>query len=398
MTTQQRSKNGSSRPGPAPAPTIADVLERARKGGNGASPATSSGPGMDWNDVNQRLRDRVEFVSNMRTLDSLNRDEQPRESFGDTANGLAALITALKSEQQHGGDGTGQLLQILDYVQSKDTDTLRDEVREIREALTQPGGESFLDQLYKARELGLVRGPDSENGMLATIQVLKELGLIAGNGDRPEPPSIATQIRETLDLLNMLRPPQPAQPQSVIQFGDGQVSLSEYLAIEEYKDRREAAREERELSRQRFEAGREAMNRMFDAVGEGAAYLLASEDPDFGEEVKAKANGRPASRPARPAGQSKQQPELQAGETRVVSDKDQWTTVPCDHCGATNFYDMVKRPPTFFCSECGEQNEMTINDPGNGVAEDHEHADDRGRESQTASRPRVRVATGAGAK
>lgn len=367
MATPQRQQKGAS--------SLSDVLERARKargGGGGGSASGGSNDGVDWDSINSRLAQRVEFVSNWKALETtLGGNGQSQnghsDSFSETAQGLASLISALKSDQSEGRDSSDTLLKLFEYLQQKDESTLREEIRQMKDAMSSGGTDPTLGVIQALADLGVL-SPQKGDSTLDTLKTLRELGLVENPQEKEAPKSMQDHIREAVELVNMLRPQEKQQPQSVIQMGDGTMSIQDYLAIEQFRDQREQRAEERKLQAERMQLGREALDRFATALADASAYLLREED---GGGAPAKASQR-----ANP------------GADKNVAADVQWTEVACDHCGAENYLDLSKRPETFFCTSCGERNTMEYLVDANDQPAAGEEASGADRENHSGSRVR----------
>ena len=310
--------------------TVLSKAGRARSNGAAGSPPSADA-------IYERTRaNMAQFIETRQQelqLKALNGSEAatPKETLGEQATGLAALITALSTVVGNKGDATAPMMAILEYVKNQKEDTLRAEVAEIRQAMTQGGGDSTLATIQALSALGLVNKTREEGGLLQTIQVLKELGLVgpgaAGAQPAQSPIGAARELMSFVNEMVALRTP-AAGPGTMIQIGDGKVSLQDWLTVEEFKDKRRERQEAAEDKRERLRTGREMVGEIATALAGAAAGYRR------GEAAAVEADAPKKAIP-------------QQAESSIAQ-------VNCDHCGEANQVDVSKRPAEVKCASCGE--------------------------------------------
>lgn len=323
--------------------TVSEVFAKAaqNRGSAGQGDAVRERRGLDWDSINDRLRQAVEFKTNMMALQGIdsvavNGQRPHQEGFGEQASGLAALVSSLSQALKSDHDPTQNLMALMDYVQRKDTESLQNEVRELKQALMSAGGNSTLETLQALHTMGILRNPEDQhrsNPLLEALQVMKELGIT----EKPQQPSFFDQLNAMLSVMEKLR---PQQPQQTFQLPNGLTgTFEQLLQLYDLMDRREQRRHEFELQQERAKAVREMWSQVADAFSSAAAYLREQEE----EEPTA-----PAA-PAIPPAQRRQQRAPRKAPERDVRE------IPCDHCQAPNRVDIAQRPEGFICASCGQR-------------------------------------------
>lgn len=262
--------------------TLGDVLNASRRQASkqaGTPEPPPAPPSMD--DVNNKLAQAVAMKANMAILESANGAQQhPQEGFGSQAAGLGALITAMGAVMKQGGDPADAKLQIAEYIAKHDEASVRAEIAEIRKALTEPSGNSTLETISVLKEMDMLRKGNDGGGILDQIRAMKELGLIPAPAAVVQPPSLVAQLSEMMQVMNMIRPPQPATPASVIQFpGGGSLTIGEYLQVEDWKAKRQDAAQQREMAEKRLAVTQENLPKVWGFLGRAIeAYSRSKAD------------------------------------------------------------------------------------------------------------------------
>ena len=267
-------------------------------------------------DVKKLLDDSIASVAQsvgvrqqLKTLQAADKDEAPptkTEGFGETAQGMAALITALQS----GGDKQSAMLELLKYFEEHDKESLRAEIVELKRTLTEgSGADPTLTTITALKELGVI-GNGHGGDLLTTIQTLKELGLIQPNANGSGMMGQLTELAATAKTLRDLfaPPPPPAQPVSptVVQIpGGGDWPLSDLIMYTDAQQRWKKDDREHELSEKRVEAVKDIGGKLAGAITEAARSLQEEDEQEV---------ATPAHRPQLPT-------------------RPRMAPTNCDHCG-----------------------------------------------------------------
>ncbi|MDP2661526.1 MAG: hypothetical protein Q8R28_12435, partial [Dehalococcoidia bacterium] len=198
----------------------------------------------------------------IRSLDTAAPATQPPEGFGSQATGLASLITALAAATKQGDGITDARAAIAEYVGKQNIETLQREITGLRQDKVQGGGE-MVTLLQTLATLGIIGGGESLSDQIKT---LKDNGIIPSAPAQPR--SLKTELMEAFALVDLIRPPQAQTPASMIRFADGAMTISDFLQLEDFKAKQRERLDDREDSRERIKAGREAMNHIAAAVSD----------------------------------------------------------------------------------------------------------------------------------
>lgn len=316
-----------------------EVLHRMQSGNsksNGAASPILPGRGLDISAIGDRIAGAVEFGMVTKAARDLTNDGNPQAQSPFAPIDLAALLTAFTATKAQGGDTSEPMMALFKYINETDRSSLQQEMAEIRHALSQPaGGNPTLETIQVLKELGMVGAKEERgNPSMETIQMLSTLGLI-GNGTQKEPQSFTQQLEAFIAVMKMLAPPPAAVSPSQIQFpGGGNLSLTEYLAIEELRDKRAERREAIDLKHEQIKTTRELIEGLVDTVGQAAAAVRASSDGAAPSVVRHADEVPPARAPALPQ------------------------DLACDFCSNITKVNVANAPEEFVCSHCQERNKI----------------------------------------
>lgn len=342
MTNQSQSQKQKPRqPAAAPrGPSLGSVLRRVAQGGNAANGkgAEPQAADIDWDRVNSDLEQKVRFATSMQAM-KMAGDSDEKPDMG----GMASLITALSTALKGNGDSTSAMVDLMKYIQERDSGALREEIAELKAGMA-GGGNPVLETLTALGQLGLLDKNGSQDGTVNTLQTLSTLGII-----RPQQEQSPLSMVDTLlSIVDRLRPAAPAPPSpqySPIQMGDGQaMSMEHFLAIMGFQERKEKQEQETALQRERIGAVREGLETLVGAVAE-AAQVLSSEEA--------------------PAAQRKREKVRRQGRRELPP----YVDVPCDYCEEKmrlTAEDLSKQPQQVECSACGEVNQLMYKEENDG--------------------------------
>lgn len=329
--------------------SLSDVLKVAKGRAQGIGGAPSNG-GVNWDSLNNQLAGAVAYRTNMAALNGVDGGGKP--SPIEETKGVLDIVEKLTDITQNGRDPfqtNAALVELRNYIDRQDREALSREIAEVKSSLEKGGGGNpALDTINTLASLGMLGGGESVNPIVEAFGVMKDMGLIGGKPATA--PSMTSQMTELVALMAMMKEAfAPQQEASRMHFSDGSVTLSEWLQIEEFKDRRKHQEFERDDAGKRRETGQAAISQLVKALSNAASAIQAnpssparSADPSSSRSPSALQNGASISQ--------------QATAPVMVE-------VACDYCQAANEVDAVSQPSSFVCVNCDETNNITYNPP-----------------------------------